>query len=95
MRTLQEIKDQVAQEAGYKNWKDAGWELWPFSDEWHDNITRRYALAAIEEDRKDCAEKAKTISSWEIDEDTATSPLAHFVRVDKSSITDRPLPNLI
>jgi hypothetical protein len=50
---------------------------------------KAYALAAIQEDRKDCAEKAKTkyVSDYR-------SAIGVRSIVDKSSILDRPLPDL-
>lgn len=58
MKTLTEIKDQVAQEAGYKNWTHVRCVAMGFSvDEMLSEAAYRFAKAYAEEDRKDCAEK--------------------------------------
>lgn len=83
MKTLQEIKDEVAQEAGYDSWGDVlNYEVISTHDEEElvNQIAKRYALQAIEADRADCAENART------EEPHCT--------VSKDSILNRPYPEM-
>lgn len=84
MTSLQETKDQVAQEAHWLNWDEAT-KFIPCSEIHHlsDKVAQRYAIQYAEEDRKDCAEKAR-----------AESAPFHGCQVDKSSILDRPYPEM-
>lgn len=85
MMTLQEIKAQVAQEHRYEDWRDAILKV-PSSkvQDLIDDVAKAYAKAAIEADRKDCAEKAKVKQNIIIE-----GTYEHWT-VDQSSILDRP-----
>jgi hypothetical protein len=87
---LQEIKDQVAQKEGFQDWRDVkdfyeGLSQTKIPEILFDKVT----LQVVVEDRKDAAEKA-----------TASRMSGEFqdcdcdYTIDKSSITDRPLPEL-
>lgn len=89
MQTLQEIKDQVALEHGCDDWQ----YLENYFADGHfpysivDQVAKAYAKAMIQQDRIDCAEKAIT-------KHVIILPGYEQIQVDKSSILDRPLPDL-
>lgn len=86
MRTLSEIKDQVAQDHGHKDWKDLSrWAHHELKQTVIDAAIKAYALAMIVEDRKDCAEKAAAYTYGMYPPGAA---------VDKSSILNRPYPEM-
>lgn len=80
MKTLQEIKDQVAQEHGYANWDivDTSGKA---------AFINLVVFAVIEEDRKDCA--FRVIS--DLFEAGVLVPDSKILKV----IKDRPLPELL
>jgi hypothetical protein len=81
--TLQAIKDQVAQENGYPNWgKVTLIGVLTLVNE----VATRYALAAIEQDRKDGADAAI--------EAIRNEGIYGYGAEVKESILDRPLPEL-
>lgn len=97
--TLQEIKDQVAQEHACCTWED----LPHFTRQYLvDDIVKLYAKAYAEADRKDCAEKAKVskLESYEMDKSNVKPTGTYYLRegaayfIDKSSILDRPYPEM-
>lgn len=86
--TLAEIKNEVAQEWGSTDWealtrRNKGYITKQLSD----LVTFRYAKQMIEEDRKDCAEKADV-------KGVKYDYIGLMWEVDKASILNRPYPEL-
>jgi hypothetical protein len=99
--TLREIKQQVAKAHGYADWlellmcHDPG----TISESIADDMAHWFASAMIEEDRKDCAEKAhvKDIIRGQTFDVFQVQDACHVdwdIVADKDSILNRPLPQL-
>lgn len=75
--TIQEIKDQIAKEEGFSNWKDVMKHQFPGpTNRMMDEVAKRYACACCEESLKKAAENACTgvNERWDlIDADSITS----------------------
>lgn len=96
--TLAEIKDQVAQEAGYQSWESLAYDFLHVLQESPERplarVAKLYAQHLIEADRKDCAEKAKTTPTVEFCPIAQMRIRAKKITVDQDSILNRPLPKM-
>lgn len=103
--TLSEIKDQIAQQHGWEDWDHLLYvadKHVPFMRQCIEDVMDSAITASIEADRKDCAEKAKVskLESYEMDKSNVKPTGTYYLRegaayfVDKSSILDRPYPEM-
>lgn len=83
---LQDIKNQVAKDYGYKNYHDA-WvkSHGGVSDNFMNQVAKRYATECVKASLEKAAENAK---SGDIREKTGLSGIWLEADIDKSSITD-------
>lgn len=81
MKTLQEIKDEVAKKHGLANYLEAN--VYNRANELADEVAKLYAQSACREQREICAERA-TIDYQDI-----------VPRIDENSIKNAPEPTLL
>lgn len=64
MKTLEEIKDEVAQELGFLDWEEMFYEDgYEIGDNGIDEVAKRYAKEVAKEALRNASENAKTIKN--------------------------------